>query len=77
VHEVPCLAYALQHRLLTQLPAGANQNSSQLSILYADSWRNCSKIQVLPSLLFHCLGELDVEDVVVLPPQQKYFLQSI
>jgi hypothetical protein len=27
-------------------------------------------------LLFHCLGELDVEDVVVLSPQQEYFLHS-
>jgi hypothetical protein len=28
-------------------------------------------------LLFHCLGELDVEDVVVLSPEQKYFLQRV
>jgi hypothetical protein len=28
-------------------------------------------------LLFHCLGELYVEDVVVLSPEQKYFLQRV
>lgn len=31
---------------------------------------------LVSDLLFHRLGELNVENVVVLSPQQKYFLQS-
>jgi hypothetical protein len=78
VEQVAGLADAVQEALVAELPAiwfGRSRLAPGVLIVSAKHDRQQLSIKHGRCLLFHLLGELDVEDLVLLAPQQHDFLQ--
>jgi hypothetical protein len=73
VEQVAGLADAVQEAVVAQLPAMSSLDRSCMVNLAI--WVGSSKGKTGKCLLFHLLGEVDVEDLVLLAPEQHYFLQ--